>query len=319
MAPRPRNSRARRALLTALVTASVALPVSGAARPAAVPAPAPAALAPLSTTRPSALEARYAAGREEIRAARDMAARHGDRRRAATLTAMAGPGRTFLMFDGRDGGRGAEVLGDLSRARRIAVLVPGAGVDLDHYARFRRGAGALLDEVGSGSAVVAWLGYRTPTTLGPSSLTSALADEAAPGLRSFVRELGAARPAARVSVLCHSYGSVVCARAASGLDVADIVLYGSPGTGAGSAAALHTRATVRAGIGGDDWIAGVPHVELPLPFATVGFGTDPVSPEFGAELFDAGDAGHSDYLARGSVSLRSIAGIVAGTAGGRHA
>ncbi|MFE4217658.1 alpha/beta hydrolase [Streptomyces sp. NPDC056844] len=319
MAPSPRSGRARRALLTAFVTASVALPVSGAARPAAVPAPVPAAVAPLDSAGPSALEARYAAGRAEIRAARDTAARHGDRRRAAALTAMARPGRTFLMFDGRDGGRGVEVLGDLSRARRIAVLVPGAGVDLDHYGRLRRGAGALLDELGSGSAVVAWLGYRTPAMLGPAAMTPGRADEAAPALRSFVRELSAAKPSARVSLLCHSYGSVVCARAASGLEVADLVLYGSPGTGAGSAAALHTRATVRAGLGGDDWIARVPHVAIPLPFGTVGFGTDPVAPEFGAEVFDAGDAGHSGYLETGSVSLRSLAGIVAGTAGGGHA
>ncbi|MEV7107715.1 alpha/beta hydrolase [Streptomyces atroolivaceus] len=318
MASRPLSSRARRALLASLVTASVALPVSGAARPAAVPAPAPAALAPLGTAESSVLEARYAAGREEIRAARDMAARHGDRRRAAALTAMAGPGRTFLMFDGRDGGRSAEVFGDLSRAGRIAVLVPGAGVDLDHYWRLRRDADALLDELGSGSAVIAWLGYRTPATLGPSSLTAGRAGEAAPRLRAFVRELGGAVPAARVSLLCHSYGSVVCARAASGLEVADVVLYGSPGTGAGSAAGLRTRATVRAGLGGDDWIALVPHTALPLPFVTVGFGADPTAPEFGAEVFDAGDAGHSDYLRPGSVSLRSIAGIVAGTAGTRH-
>ncbi|MFD6277946.1 alpha/beta hydrolase [Streptomyces sp. NPDC060209] len=319
MASRPWSSRARRALLTALVTMSVALPVSGAARPAAVPAPAPAALAPLGTADPSALDSRYAAGREEIRAARDMAARHGDRRRAAALTGMSGSGRTFLMFDGRDGGRSVEVFGDLSRARRIAVLVPGAGVDLDHYGRLRRGAEALLGELGSGSAVVAWLGYRTPATLGPSSLTAGRADGAAPRLRAFVRELAVAVPAARVSLLCHSYGSVVCARAASGLDVADIVLYGSPGTGAGSAAGLHTRATVRAGLGGEDWIARIPHTTLPLPFVTVGFGTDPTAPEFGAEVFDAGDAGHSGYLRPGSVSLRSIAGIVAGRAGGRHA
>ncbi|TXS10309.1 alpha/beta hydrolase, partial [Streptomyces sp. wa22] len=244
MAPRPWSSRARRALLAALVTTSVALPVSGAARPAAVPAPAPAVLAPLGTVTASELDARYAAGRLEIRAARDMATRHGDSRRAAALGDMAGPGRQFLTFDGRDGGRSAEVLGDLSRARRIAVLVPGAGVDLDHYGRLRRGAQTLLDELGGGSAVVAWLGYRTPTTLGPSSLTAARADEAAPGLRAFVAELTTATPDARVTVLCHSYGSVVCARAASGLDVADIVLYGSPGTGAGSAAGLHTRATV---------------------------------------------------------------------------
>ncbi|MFC8227991.1 alpha/beta hydrolase [Streptomyces sp. NPDC057287] len=318
MASRPSSSRARRALLAALVTASVALPVSGAARPAAVPAPAPAPLAPLDTA-PPVLDARYAAGRQEIRAARDMAARHGDRRRAAALTAMAAPGRTFLMFDGRDGGRVAEVHGDLSRAGRIAVLVPGAGVDLDHYWRSRRDADALLDELGPGSAVITWLGYRTPAMLSPSSLTVGRADEAAPRLRAFVREVRSAGPTARVSLLCHSYGSVVCARAASGLDVADIVLYGSPGTGVDDSAALRTRATVWAGLGGDDWIGGVPHVSLPLPSGAVGFGTDPVSPEFGAEVFDAGDAGHSDYLRPGSVALRGIAAIVAGTAGAGRA
>ncbi|MFJ8886105.1 alpha/beta hydrolase [Streptomyces sp. NPDC102402] len=318
MASRPRSSRAPRALLAALVTASVALPVSGAARPAAVPAPVPARLAPLDT-RPRVLEARYAAARQEIRAARETAARHGDRRRAAALTGMAAPGRTFLMFDGRDGGRGVEVFGNLARARRIAVLVPGAGVDLDHYWRLRGGADALLGELGPGAAVVAWLGYRTPTVLSPSSLTAGRAGEAAPGLRTFVREIREARPSARVSLLCHSYGSVVCARAASGLDVADIVLYGSPGTGADDAAALRTPATVWAGRGGADWMSGVPHTALALPFGTVGFGTDPVSPEFGAEVFDAGDAGHSDYLRPGSVSLRGIAAIVAGTAEARRA
>ncbi|MFF4164323.1 alpha/beta hydrolase [Streptomyces sp. NPDC001741] len=319
MASRPWSSRARRALLSALVTASVALPVSGAARPAAVPAPAPAALTPLGGAGASALDARYAAGREEIRAARETAARHGDRRRAAALTAMAAPGRTFLMFDGRDGGRSVEVFGDLSSARRIAVMVPGAGVGLDHYWRLRRDAGTLLGELGGGSAVVAWLGYRTPDLLSPSALTTGRAGEAAPVLRSFVRELAGARPAARISLLCHSYGSVVCARAASGLDVADIVLYGSPGTGSGSAAGLRTGATVWAGTGAEDWVGHVPHTALRLPFLTFGFGADPVSPGFGAEVFDAGDAAHSDYLRPGSVSLRGIAAIVTGATGGRDA
>jgi hypothetical protein len=44
-----------------------------------------------------------------------------------------------------------------------------------------------------------------------------------------------------------------------------------------------------------------------------------VAPEFGAEVFDAGDAGHSDYLRPGSVSLRSITAIVDGTAGDHRA
>ena len=310
---RSRSSRPRRALLAALVTASVAVPVAGAARPAAVPAPAPAVLAPLRAATPAALDERYAATRDDIRAAERMAAGHGDRRRAAVLRAMADPARHFLSFDGRDGGRTAEVFGDLSQAERIAVLVPGADTSLDRYERFRAGAVALQQELGGGAAVVAWLGYETPGTVSPEALTQRRADEAAPQLDSFVGELSAAaRPVARTSLLCHSYGSVVCARAASGLRVADIVLYGSPGTGADNVAALHTRATVWAGRGGNDWIADVPHTKVQLPFITVGLGADPVSKGFGARIFDAGDGGHSDYLRRGSVSLANIARIVNG-------
>ncbi|MGI5398844.1 alpha/beta hydrolase [Streptomyces sp. CA-135486] len=317
MASRPRSSstrssRLRRALLAALVTASVAVPVAGAARPAAVPAPAPAVLAPLRAATPAALDERYAATRDDIRAAERMAADDGDRRRAAVLRTMADPVRHFLSFDGRDGGRTAEVFGDLSRAERIAVLVPGSDTSLDRYERFRAGAVALQQELGGRAAVVAWLGYETPGTVSPEVLTPGRADGAAPQLDTFVGELSAARPAARTTVLCHSYGSVVCALAASGLRVADIVLYGSPGTGADDVAALHTRATVWAGRGGNDWIADVPHTTLQLPFVTVGLGADPVSKKFGARIFDAGDGGHSDYLRPGSVSLENIARIVNG-------
>ncbi|MFF1647576.1 alpha/beta hydrolase [Streptomyces sp. NPDC058240] len=315
MPSHPRRSRLRRGLLAALVAASVAVPVSGAAGPAAVPAPAPAVRGPLRTDAPEALAGRYAATRADIGAAERAAARHGDRRRAAALHTMAALDRRFLAFDGRDGGRGVEVVGDLSHAKRIAVLVPGAGIDIDHYWRLRNGSLALRKELGERSAVVAWLGYRTPATVSPTSLTSGRAVEAAPELVRFIRELMRVKPAARTTVLCHSYGSVVCARAAHGLRVADIVLYGSPGTGFRNAAALHTPATVWAGRAGHDWIADVPHVELRLPFVDIGFGTDPVTPGFGAEIFAAGSGGHSDYLKTGSEPLRNIARIVAGAAG----
>jgi hypothetical protein len=308
MASRLRG-RLRRALLGVLVAASVAVPVAGAARPAAVPSPAPSALPPLTAATPAALDARYAAHRADIRAAERMAAGHGDRRRAAALRGMAGPGRQFLSFDGRDGGRSAEVFGDLSRATRIAVLVPGSDTSFDRYGRLRAGAVALRHQLGQRGAVVAWLGYETPGTVSPEVLTAGLADRAAPGLASFVGELATAAPRARISLLCHSYGSLVCARAASG-PAADIVLYGSPGVAADSVGQLHTRATVWAGRGAHDWIGGVPHVRIPLLFTTVGLGTDPVSKGFGARNFDAGDGGHSDYLKPGSVSLRSLARIV---------
>ncbi|MFD3972324.1 alpha/beta hydrolase [Streptomyces cyaneofuscatus] len=316
MADRPRRHRLRRTLLAALVTFSVAVPVSGAARPAAVPAPAPTVLGPPRDASAAALEERYGVSRADIRAAGRAASGHGDLRRAASLRAMAAPGRQFLSFDGRDGGRSVEVVGELSGARRVAVLVPGAGVGLDAYGRLRRGAVALQRELGESGAVVAWLGYRSPATVGPASVTDDRAAEAAPRLRQLVDRLGAALPGARITLLCHSYGSVICARAAASGTAADaIVLYGSPGTGFEDVAALRTGARVWAGRGGDDWIARVPHVRVRVPFVgAVGFGTDPVAERFGAEVFDAGGGGHSDYLLPRSRSLTNLARIASGRA-----
>ncbi|MFD6800836.1 alpha/beta hydrolase [Streptomyces cyaneofuscatus] len=315
MADRSRRRRLRRTLLAALVTFSVAVPVSGAARPAAVPAPAPTVLGPLRDVSAAALEKRYGVSRADIRAAGRAASGHGDLKRAASLRAMAAPGRQFLSFDGRDGGRSVEVVGELSGARRVAVLVPGAGVGLDAYGRLRRGAVALQRELGEGGAVVVWLGYRSPATVSPASVTDGRAAEAAPRLRQLVDRLGAALPGAGVTLLCHSYGSVICARAASGTQADAMVLYGSPGTGAEDVAALRTGARVWAGRGGGDWIARVPHVRVRVPFVgAVGFGTDPVAERFGAEVFDAGGGGHSDYLLPGSRSLTNLARIASGRA-----
>ncbi|MEU9701746.1 alpha/beta hydrolase [Streptomyces sp. NPDC047981] len=311
MASRPRSRRLRRTLLTALVIASVAVPTAGAARPAAVPAPPPPALGPLAPVTADGLEARYAANRDAVLAAERTAADYGDRKRAAVLRGMAARDRRLLSFDGRDGGRSVEVVGDLVRAERVAVLVPGSDTALGSE-RFRAGAVALHRELGERAAVLAWLGYSTPATASAAAVTPGRADASAPGLRAFVEELRAARPAARITLLCHSYGSVVCARAAHGLPADALVLYGSPGTGVDRAADLGTGATVWAGRGAADWIAHVPHLRLALPLGELGFGTDPLDPEFGARVVAAGSGGHSDYLVPGSVPLANFARIVEG-------
>jgi pimeloyl-ACP methyl ester carboxylesterase len=225
---------------------------------------------------------------------------------------MADPSRHFLSFDARGAGRAVEIFGDLAKAEHVAVLVPGSDTSLDTYDRFRAGALALHERLGARAAVVAWLGYETPGTISPEVLTTGRAKEAAPELREFIRELRAMNGHARISLLCHSYGTVVGARAANGLDVSDLVFFGSPGTGSDSAAGLRTKARVWAGRGADDWIAEVPHAKADLFGTTVGFGTDPVSPAFGARVFAAGDGGHSDYLKPGSVSLDNLARIVLG-------
>jgi len=56
----------------------------------------------------------------------------------------------------------------------------------------------------------------------------------------------------------------------------------------------------------------VPHTRVDLFGTTVGFGTDPVSPAYGARVFAAGDGGHSDYFKPGSTSLANLTRIVLG-------
>ncbi|MEV3966738.1 alpha/beta hydrolase [Streptomyces sp. NPDC050698] len=307
--------RWRRALLAALVTSAVVLPLSAAVRPQ-TPAPLPASLAPLSA---STLDEAYAANRANAAEAARTAAAHHDRARAATDRQLAGPGRELLHFDGRGSGLVTEVLGDLARADRVAVLVPGSDTSLDTYARFHAAAAALHRELtrqapaGTRTAVVAWLGYETPATVSTTVTTTGRAEQAAPRLRALVTDLRAiTRAGAHVSLLCHSYGSVVCGRSATGLAVDDIALVGSPGTGADTVAGLRTRARVWAARGADDWVEHVPHLSADLFGTTVGFGTDPVSPAFGARAFAAGDAGHSTYFRPGSASLTNLARIVLG-------
>ncbi|GAB2736070.1 alpha/beta hydrolase [Streptomyces bullii] len=312
---RRRGGRWVRTALAALITGALVVPLSAAAHPG-IPAPPPAALAPVTA---ATLDEVYAANRANAAEAARMAAAHGDHHRAATDRELAAASRRLLSFDGRGSGRATEVLGDLAHADRVAVLVPGSDTGLDTYGRFGAAAVALHERLarqapaGVRTAVVAWLGYETPGTVSATVTTTGRAEEAAPHLRELVADLRTvAGRDARISLLCHSYGSVVCGRAAAGLDVDDIVLLGSPGTGAGSAADLHTRARVWAARGAGDWVENVPHLSAELFGTTVGFGTDPVSPAFGARVFAAGDGGHSDYFAPGSTSLTNLARIVLG-------
>ncbi|MGW7327203.1 alpha/beta hydrolase [Streptomyces sp. NPDC054840] len=302
------GGRLRRGLLATLVAAAVVVPVSAAASPN-VPAPAPARFSADATPR-----SRYAANSANLAEAARTAEDADRPGRAARLRAMSSAGAAqFLTFDGRGRGRAVEVFGDLGNADRVAVLVPGSDTTLDTYERFRAGAVSLQQRLQADhprSAVVAWLGYDTPGTVSTTVLSADRADEAAAELAPFLDRLhGISGPGARLSLLCHSYGSVVCARTATGSAVSDVALFGSPGTGAGSARELPTAARVWVGRGSGDWIGNVPHVRL----GGIGFGTDPVDPAFGARAFAAGAVGHSDYLKPGTVSLDSLAAIVLGT------
>lgn len=326
--PRParrHGRRLRRATAAAASIGVVMLTTAGTGH--ADPYAAPVAVPKMA---PSTLDARYAAERRSIEEALKTAEKVGDTDRRKALGAFLQPGRRFLYFDPRGRGRAIEVIGDLTRARRVAVLVPGADTTLSAFDKRGGkpwstpggGARAVYQQARSqspqpGLAVVAWLGYAAPKTFSSDVLTAERAAEGAVRLRTFVKGVHQVNPGASVGLLCHSYGSVVCGQAAlSGSksaawrQVTDIALYGSPGTTAWSASRLSGSARVWAGRGSTDWMEDVPHVR----FLGLGLGPDPVSARFGARVFDAGHGGHSDYLAPGSASLRNLTDIALGRA-----
>ena len=264
-----------------------------------------------------ALAARYAEDSRMIAQDAGAASRAGNQGLARSLDGMGG--EHFIDFNPAGQGLAVEVTGNLAQARRVAVLVPGSDTTLATFdsrgtASPGGGAAALAQEAreldpGAHLAIIAWLGYAAPATLSPGVMTSGDAGQGADALRPFVDDL--ARDGRQVALICHSYGSVVCGLAAPHLAVTDIAVVGSPGMDAASAGALDTTARVWAGRGTDDWIRYAPHVQ----FLGLGFGPDPMSPAFGARIFDAGSGGHSAYFRPGSVSVRNLAYIALGDPG----
>ncbi|OEV31419.1 hypothetical protein AN219_05155 [Streptomyces nanshensis] len=282
-------------------------------------------------------ELRYAANRRALRAESTRQRDHaGDssrtpreraraRAKAARYVRLLTPGRQILAFDPRGRGQIAEVHGDLGAAERTAVFVPGSDIDLTNFDRGgpnRYGTPAGMAESlrarmasvapGTRTAVIAWSGYTTPVGLGPDAATTRLAAAGAPRLERFLRGLartGAPAP----TVLCHSYGSVVCGRAAGGLtgrEASDLIVFGSPGMHADSVRELGTPVRIWAARDAGDWIGRVPNMQV----LGVGHGTDPVSEGFGARVVSSARAdGHTGYLAPGTDSLANFAAITLGS------
>ncbi|MET9961626.1 alpha/beta hydrolase [Streptomyces sp. NPDC006326] len=273
------------------------------------------------------LRALEQAARAEESRSRDVGLSPADRstagRRAHRFESLAQPGRQILAFDPTGGGRVAEVFGDLERADRVSVIVPGVDTDVLTFERSQRrltapvGMAQSLYEAeraaapAARTAVIAWAGYTAPTGVGMDAATGRMAMDGAVRLES----LAAALPQdASVALFCHSYGSVVCGVAAHALpnSVSDVVVAGSPGMRAGSVAELGTSARVWATRDAGDWIADVPHLEL----GGLGHGADPVSPGFGARLLSAAGArNHTGYFEPGTGSLDNFAKIGTGAFG----
>jgi Alpha/beta hydrolase len=305
--------RRRRIVGIAAAAAAGILALTAAVLPSSPPDP-PVKLPALTS---QALTARYAATSRAIGRAEAAAQRSGNTSLATSLAAMRRG--HFLAFDAAGQGEAVQVLGNLATARRVVVMVPGSDTSLATWssrgaASPYGGARALANEAArldphEHLAIIAWLGYRTPSLLSPAVLTSGNAGQGAQALRPMVTRL--ARDGDQVALLCHSYGSVVCGLAAPHLPVTDIAVYGSPGMDAASVRSLDTTARVWAGRESGDWIRDAPHVRL----LGLGFGADPMSPSFGARRFGCGSDGHSSYLSPGGVALRNLTYIALGQPG----
>ncbi len=224
--------------------------------------------------------------------------------RLRKLRELDDPGRHFLLFDPAGDGRAAEVFGDLTTARHVAVVVPGMDNDLNNFTggdaeRVQHQASQFdPDQV----ATIQWLGYDTPE--GATALSTGAAEPGAEALPQFVEGIRAQRSERlHWTVIAHSYGSLVTGMAESGhgLDVDETVLVGSPGVGVDHASDLGD---------GNVWV-GLAKWDL------VGYsewhGPNPHDRAFGATRFHTGDiSGHSSYFNEGSESLRNIGLITAG-------
>jgi pimeloyl-ACP methyl ester carboxylesterase len=251
----------------------------------------------------------------------------GLRAATAAMTAAGAPyanwaatGRQFNEFD-QAHGTAVEVVGDLSTATRVAVLVPGVDTKL---ADFDRGLGGVArrapamqarsvytqlrtDQPGAKVAVVAWLGYQPPTGINLAAIREDRARDGAAALTAFVRGIHAQRPGADVTLIGHSYGSIVVGLAARRLPmVHDVVVLGAPGIGASRASQLG-GARVFSALAPADWIQRIPQIRL----LDLGHGKRPSTPSFGATaLPTAGVAGHDFYLEPGGATLPAVANVV---------
>ncbi len=147
-----------------------------------------------------------------------------------------------------------EVFGDLRTAKHVAVVIPGMTNSLQDYDDNLRQKGADLATAmrayDPNTVVVAWLGYRTPDLNLFGLFDGAASGRARTGANSLVSDLEVIRrmaPHAHLTVIGHSYGSVVVGetmkssklrKRVNGLDIDDVAVVGSPGMNVWSRSSL---------------------------------------------------------------------------------
>jgi pimeloyl-ACP methyl ester carboxylesterase len=211
----------------------------------------------------------------------------------------------------------AVVYGDLDTAEDVGVYVPGVGNDVGDLGDLGDDARAVADAARAAApaasvATIAWLGYRPPgNVVAPTAWVEGRAAAGGAALAGDLAGLAATRAAGpdrgtglpRVTVVAHSYGTVVVDRAAevAGELAADaLVLLGSPGMD-NVASELEAEEVYEASSPMDPvtWLFDV-------------HGTETDHEDFGATPLPADwDTWHSWYLEQDRPTLAAIGEVVA--------
>ncbi len=244
------------------------------------------------------------------------------------LAKKDGVTRTLVALDTSEDAKASIVVGDLSTAKYVSVLVPGmymsVGEQIEAWAEvaqdlhdqqtdfLHRFLGPRGKQGGPGVAVVAWIGYQTPVLTNIGGLQ--LAQEGADSLESTlagIETLRAADPP-YLSVLAHSYGSTAALLALERgtVTVDALALMGSPGSDAQSVAGLSVR-------DGNVFVGEAPMDPI---VDSAFFGSDPGAPSYGAKHMSvdgavdpithrtlAGSSGHNEYFTAGTECMRNLA------------
>lgn len=255
-------------------------------------------------------------------------------------TLSSGKQRQLLIvdFDGEHP-KVAVAIGNVETADHVSVYVPGTGAvtydkagegnDLPAYVEQAASLKAEAENVlrhagndGATVATVAWLGYEPPANFAQAA-SPHYADDNAPKLASFINGLDSSRATdPHLTVLGHSYGSLVASEALQrGTAADDVVFMGSPGLETNllqffdyvSPSDLHLdQGHVFVEHADDDFVANLRRYGAVIPSDLPGFidlSTNAATTPLGARDVSTG---HSTYSLMQSTALYNQAVVVAG-------
>ncbi|MQA98457.1 MAG: hypothetical protein GEV11_29115, partial [Streptosporangiales bacterium] len=247
--------------------------------------------------------------------------------------AGTGPPVLLLGFDTQDLGKCIVSFDNPDTADNVVTFVPGFGTTQAGNKLNMQRAELLGDTSrrlarDQTTASIYWYDYRPPQVGNfHRTMFEGLADQAIQPLGGFMRGLEASRTApkpAHTTLMAHSYGSLAAGKTAVEYPklADDFILLGSPGVSVDHARDLGVHPShVFVGAAADDpvarWLPPRDPRELleagPTPDLIFGedgpFGTKPISPDFGAQVFYTESNGHGGYWNRFSKSMENLGRI----------